>query len=264
MWMETVTYKSGQVKYKFFERYKCPYTGKLKRVSVTYSTKSKQAQKNALYELQKKIETWQTDLADGSVDDIQVLRDIAAEVQNCGAEFESLDATIQEHLYQQYEMQLAIAGSAEDMNELKNFLDDGTISAEAFTAAALEMDRSLDLQNLDSDELEDYADYLQEAATNMEGFNDEMSDTEAEIVAKGIMKMNRAINTLADNFSKAGKNGDSWRDILEQSTETSEEYAEAMIGTKKAVGELLDISSDFVSNDFIKEHLEDIASLILL
>lgn len=56
MWMETVIYKSGQVKYKFFERYKCPYTGKLKRVSVTYSTKSKQAQKNALYELQKKIE----------------------------------------------------------------------------------------------------------------------------------------------------------------------------------------------------------------
>ena len=26
-----------------------------------------------------------------------------------------------------------------------------------------------------------------------------------------------------------------------------------MIGTKKAVGELLDISSDFVSNDFVKE-----------
>lgn len=209
-------------------------------------------------ELQQKIETWQTDLADGSVDDIQVLKDIAAEVQSCGAEFESLDATIQEHLYQQYEMQLAIASSAEDMNELKNFLDDGTISAEAFTAAALEMDRSLDLQNLDSEELEDYADYLQEAAANMEGFNDKMSDTEAEIVAKGIMKMNQAIDTLADNFSKAGKNGDSWRDILEQSTETSEEYAEAMIGTKKAVGELLDISSDFVSNDFVKEHLEDI------
>lgn len=209
-------------------------------------------------ELQKQIETWQADLADGSVDDIQVLKDIANEVENCRGSFEGLDTQIQEHLFQQYEMQLAIAGSAEDMKELKGFLDDGTISAEAFTAAALEMDRSLDLQNLDPDELEDYADYLQEAAANMEGFNDEMSDTEAEIVAKGIMKMNRAIDTLADNFSKAGKNGDSWRDILEQSTETSEEYAEAMIGTKKAVGELLDISSDFVSNDFVKEHLEDI------
>lgn len=209
-------------------------------------------------ELQKQIETWQADLADGSVDDIQVLKDIANEVENCRGSFEGLDTQIQEHLSQQYEMQLAIAGSAEDMKELKGFLDDGTISAEAYTAAALEMDRSLDLQNLDPDELEDYADYLQEAAANMEGFNDEMSDTEAEIVAKGIMKMNRAMDTLADNFSKAGKKGDSWRDILEQSTETSEEYAEAMIGTKKAVGELLDISSDFVSNDFVKEHLEDI------
>lgn len=56
MWMETVTYKSGQTKYKFFERYKCPYTGKTKRVAVTYSSNSKQAQKNALYELQKKID----------------------------------------------------------------------------------------------------------------------------------------------------------------------------------------------------------------
>ena len=56
MWMETVTNKSGQVKYKFFERYKCPYTGRYKRVAVTYSTNSKQAQKNALYELQKKID----------------------------------------------------------------------------------------------------------------------------------------------------------------------------------------------------------------
>lgn len=56
MRMETVTYKSGQVKYKFFERYKCPYTEKTKRVTVTYTSNSKQAQKNALYELQKKID----------------------------------------------------------------------------------------------------------------------------------------------------------------------------------------------------------------
>ncbi len=32
MWMETITYKSGQVKYKFFERYKCPYTGNRKEI----------------------------------------------------------------------------------------------------------------------------------------------------------------------------------------------------------------------------------------
>lgn len=56
MWMEVVTTKSGQVKYKYLERYKCPFTGKSRRVSVTYTSNSKQAQKNALYKLQQKID----------------------------------------------------------------------------------------------------------------------------------------------------------------------------------------------------------------
>lgn len=55
MWIETVTNKNGQVRYKYNERYRCPFSNKLKRVSVTYNTNSKQAQKEALFELQDKI-----------------------------------------------------------------------------------------------------------------------------------------------------------------------------------------------------------------
>lgn len=84
MWMETVTYKSGQVKYKFFERYKCPYTGKLKRVSVTYSTKSKQAQKNALYELQKKIEAA---TSTGAASSNKIFMDVMTEYIESGKAF---------------------------------------------------------------------------------------------------------------------------------------------------------------------------------
>ena len=51
MWMEELP--NG--KYKYFERYKDPYTEKLKRVSVTLTSKSNQAKKQAMMDLQEKI-----------------------------------------------------------------------------------------------------------------------------------------------------------------------------------------------------------------
>lgn len=51
MWIEELP--NG--KFKYFERYQDPYTEKLKRVSVTLTSKSNQAKKQALLELQEKI-----------------------------------------------------------------------------------------------------------------------------------------------------------------------------------------------------------------
>ena len=56
MWIEERTTKDGTIKYRFMERYTCPYSGKTKRLSVTYATKSKQAQKAAQLELQALID----------------------------------------------------------------------------------------------------------------------------------------------------------------------------------------------------------------
>ena len=56
MWIEERTTKDGTIKYRFMERYTCPYSGKTKRVSVTYATKSRQAQKAAQLELQALID----------------------------------------------------------------------------------------------------------------------------------------------------------------------------------------------------------------
>ena len=51
MWMEELP--NG--KYKFFERYKDPYTEKLKKVSVTMEKKTSQARNQAALLLQEKI-----------------------------------------------------------------------------------------------------------------------------------------------------------------------------------------------------------------
>lgn len=78
-----------------------------------------------------------------------------------------------------------------------------------------------------------------------------MSDDAAKIVAKGIMKMNDAIDDLASNW-------EDWSSILQESSESSEEYARAMDDTREAMADLLDVSKDFIDDDFVKEHLEDI------
>ncbi|EIP8062069.1 site-specific integrase, partial [Enterococcus faecalis] len=51
MWIE----KLPNGKFKYFERYKDPYTEKYRRVSITLNSKSNQAKKQAFLELQDKI-----------------------------------------------------------------------------------------------------------------------------------------------------------------------------------------------------------------
>lgn len=52
MWIEQI----GDKKFKYFERYEHPLTGKPRKVSVTLNSKSNQAKKEATILLQKKID----------------------------------------------------------------------------------------------------------------------------------------------------------------------------------------------------------------
>lgn len=69
-----------------------------------------------------------------------------------------------------------------------------------------------------------------------------------------VIKMNKAIDTLADNF-------EDWNSIIRKSSQTSQEYAEAMYYMRDAIADVYDTSMDYVSNDFIKEHLEEIEKI---
>lgn len=57
MWIETKTTKTGQTKYKYCDRFPHPVTGKPVRVSVTLSSKSRHAQKEAAQLLQDEFKT---------------------------------------------------------------------------------------------------------------------------------------------------------------------------------------------------------------
>jgi len=156
--------------------------------------------------------------------------------------------------YNQYlAADMAIALHYDDLSELQQAYAEGTVETiEAFNTAAYQIDQAQDTAMLDQEAWQNYSDYIREAGSALEGFNNEMDDLEADIVAKSIMKMNQAVETLSSNF-------DEWRDVLENSTEASAEYADALIGTRKAIAMLLDISEDYVSSDFVTEHLDLIA-----
>ena len=198
----------------------------------------------------EQIAKWREDLNDGGTT-AEVLQNIANAVNEVGFSEESLTEKIQANNEVMAAYDMAIANSYTNLTDLKNAYDKGTVSAQAFNTVAMQLNEAADTADLDPEEWANYADHIQDAADNMADFNDNMSDKEAKIVAKGIMKMNDGIDDLADNF-------EDWRDILENSTEASEEYSDAMKGTQKAVSKLLDVSEDYVSDDFVKEHLEDI------
>lgn len=197
-------------------------------------------------ETKMKLDEWYQDLEAGSFDD--GLDEIARMVGECSAAYDGLSESIAANEAEARAWDLAIASSYDNLGDLKQAYDDGTISVEAYTQAAINLDRAQDTEMLDAEEWEDFSDYLREAADEMEGLNDEMSDDESRIVAKGIMKMNDAIEDLAENF-------DDWSNVIKNSSEDSEEFADAMQDCRTAVANLLDVSEDFVSNDFVTENL---------
>ena len=142
--------------------------------------------------------------------------------------------------------------SIDDMDKLKQYFEEGIISAEQFTKAAIELDQALDLKDLDAEELNDYAKYLQEISDSSDDLvgsihlSDELkeNDRAAKIVAKSIQKMNLGVEALANNF-------EDWQDTLTKSTAGSEEYFEALRDLRNAASDLLDINEDFLSKDFL-------------
>ncbi|EJO9581419.1 TPA: site-specific integrase [Staphylococcus aureus] len=55
MWIEKFKNKNNETKYRYYEKYKDPYTDKWKRVSVVLNKDTKQSQKEAMFRLEEKI-----------------------------------------------------------------------------------------------------------------------------------------------------------------------------------------------------------------
>lgn len=133
-------------------------------------------------------------------------------------------------------------------------------------AASME-EKSSDLEAFGSDlskkkfaELEEdvrvYAKNLMEIAETSDEVADSLkhnSDAAVDFAFK-VIKMNKAIDTLADNI-------ENWKDIISNSAEYSQEYAEAMYDIKNALADVYDTEADYISHSFIKDHLSEIEEI---
>ena len=201
---------------------------------------------------QEQLDTWKLDLEDGSTT-VNVLEDIAAAVDetataynNLGTEADSIRGAIQTAMNE-------IALGADNAAERMELLEEGTINVAAYGQAALAAINKEKWGDFDTKEVKNYAKHLMDVAESSEILSDELKNNEeaAEDVALYIKKMNEGVEKLSKGF-------DDWSDILKESDESSEEYAEAITGMKDAVSDLLGTSEEFISNDFLTSHLEDI------
>ncbi|HGH0864603.1 TPA: site-specific integrase, partial [Staphylococcus pseudintermedius] len=55
MWVEEYRDRNNKKKYRFYEKYKDPYTNKWRRVSIVLNKNTKQTQKEAILQLTEKI-----------------------------------------------------------------------------------------------------------------------------------------------------------------------------------------------------------------
>lgn len=225
-----------------------------------YNTDTLQQQLDILQAIggyEEEVEAWLDDFRlddeNGLAMDTQSLQDIADAIAAVNAELGEggVAGRIDELNNAIYETDLAALSSCSSLDELKEMYAEGDYSAAAYNQALINLDKQLDTQDLDTDEWKDYAKYLQKVAKNVDNLSDELetNDEAAEIVAKSIMKMNDGIDDLADGY-------DDWVDVLNNSTEESEEYANAIDGMRGALANILDINGDFISNDFIANNLD--------
>lgn len=181
---------------------------------------------------------------------------IAEEVRNCTDAYKNLENTIETTNLSIYENELALLSSVDNLTDLKDLAESSGIEKDsaAYQQAELDLHEAERWEDLDVDEIEEYADHLREIADSSDDLADSLeNDKEASReLSRQIIRMNEGIDKLADGW-------EDWSDILKHSSRSSEEYADALSNTREALADILDTSKDYISEDFIREHMDEIS-----
>lgn len=126
---------------------------------------------------------------------------------------------------------------------------------EFFSTAA----QGLGLKEEDAVKMQNYAKHLMTIAEESEDLDDSLS-TDAQAAAElavQVTRMDKGIDALADNYKN-------WNNILSKSSRESREYSEALSQIRQAVGDVLNVDGNTLSEKFLidpenKQLLEDVA-----
>lgn len=132
-----------------------------------------------------------------------------------------------------------------NQDDLYSAFERGEFSLESYTAAEEHLRNLARLEGLNSEELENYTNYLLENNESLEG-----NAVAAENLAIHNMQMNKGIEDLSNSW-------ENWNNILSSSEyEGTPEYANALESTKEVLSDILDISTASISNNVILDHLD--------
>jgi hypothetical protein len=124
---------------------------------------------------------------------------------------------------------------------------------EQASAAAGNMAKAEGFSEEDTKDIQEYAKHLISVAEESEVLSDNLDENAeaAAQVATYTSKMNRGIDTLANGF-------EDWNSILKKSDKSSAEYSKALSGMKGALSDILGVEEEYISNDFVTDHMDDI------
>lgn len=123
-----------------------------------------------------------------------------------------------------------------DHSDQEQAVKKGEVSENAYGAVAEQDINAEAWDGLEVEEVQDYAKYLEDVF--------DIAEEGSEEAARSIMKMNKGVTTLNDNWEE-------WGSALKKSSKYSEEYADAMKGVRQALSDILDVSEDFIDVDFV-------------
>lgn len=193
----------------------------------------------------EQISSWREDLADGQ-STVGVIDAIGEAFDKLGISAETAGGQVQAAM-------MSLAQSADSFEELDAMLASNKINVEAYASAFQKLHNQEKWEGMDPKEVEDYAKSLKKAADDSKILSKELTKNQeaAEDVALYTKKMNQGIDKLANGL-------EDWSSILSNSSKGSEEYSVAMSSMKDAMSDVLGVSEEFLSDDFILQNMEDI------
>lgn len=197
------------------------------------------------------ISDWRSRLGSNDLDEDDLIS-MSKAVQETQKSMESSLGTLDEY---SVELQNAMNSLAmmSDAEEASEYLKSGTINYAAYAASATSRINEDRWENVDVEEVQEYSDYLQEAAKSSDLLSDSLAENEevAEEVALATVRMNNGMEELIDNW-------ESWSDVLRNSSKESQEYVDALIELRSSLSDIFGLQEEFISDDFIINNLDTI------
>ncbi len=231
---------------------KSAYMGQGPEGSTAYDSELLETQIGLIQEYQdqldisnEKLADWQEALATGMVDPTMI-RDVASAVGDLNLSEEELAQKAQEAADKQTELQTAMALNAKNTNELQEMLDNGEISGEAFNKGLEKLHNTLD-EDIDTEQYEELSEYFEEFGDEIKGVSKDMKGNRkaSRELAKEISRFDAAVESVGENYSD-------WMKDLKKGDKSSTSHAKTIKGLRNAYGDLLDVSGDTLSKNFLE------------